>query len=99
MIFASDLDRTLIYSKRALDEFGVPEGLLLVPVEQKDGDSVAFMTETSYLQLKELANQSLFVPVTTRTTEQFKRFVIFEKIFALNMQLLQMVPIFSIKGL
>jgi hydroxymethylpyrimidine pyrophosphatase-like HAD family hydrolase len=79
MIFASDLDRTLIYSKRALDEFGVPEGLILVPVEQKDGDSVAFMTETSYIQLKELANQSLFVPVTTRTTDQFKRFDIFEQ--------------------
>lgn len=79
MIFASDLDRTLIYSKRALDEFGIPEGLILVPVEQKDEDSVAFMTETSYIQLKELANQSLFVPVTTRTTEQFKRFFIFEQ--------------------
>jgi hydroxymethylpyrimidine pyrophosphatase-like HAD family hydrolase len=84
MIFASDLDRTLIYSKRALDDFGVPEGLALTPVEQKDGGLVAFMTETSYIQLKELANQSLFVPVTTRTTEQFKRFVIFEQDISLK---------------
>jgi len=79
MIFASDLDRTLIYSKRAIEEFGVPEGLALIPVEQKDGNWVAFMTETSYIQLKELTNQSLFIPVTTRTTEQFSRFVIFQQ--------------------
>ncbi len=37
------------------------------------------MTETSFFALKELAQDSLFVPVTTRTTEQFNRFVIFEK--------------------
>ena len=79
MIFASDLDRTLIFSKRAIEEFGVPEGLALTPVEQKEGSWVAFMTENSYNQLKELSNQGLFVPVTTRTTEQFSRFVIFAK--------------------
>ncbi|TWE06097.1 hydroxymethylpyrimidine pyrophosphatase-like HAD family hydrolase [Neobacillus bataviensis] len=79
MIFASDLDRTLIFSKRAIEEFGVPEGLALTPVEQKDGSWVAFMTENSYIQLKELSSQGLFVPVTTRTTEQFSRFVIFAK--------------------
>jgi hydroxymethylpyrimidine pyrophosphatase-like HAD family hydrolase len=77
MIFASDLDRTLIYSKRAIKEFGVPEGLTLTPVEQKAGNWVAYMTETSYNLLKELSSQNLFVPVTTRTTEQFHRFVIF----------------------
>jgi hydroxymethylpyrimidine pyrophosphatase-like HAD family hydrolase len=79
MIFASDLDRTLIYSKRALEELGEPIGSVLQPVEKKDGNWVAYMTETAFFTLKEISEHSLFIPVTTRTTEQFKRFVIFEK--------------------
>ncbi|MFJ7725640.1 hypothetical protein ACIQXV_05680 [Neobacillus sp. NPDC097160] len=79
MIFASDLDRTLMYSKRAIEELGVPKESTLKPVEQKDGRWVGFMTEASYWALKELSLHSLFVPVTTRTTEQFNRFVIFSQ--------------------
>ncbi|WP_223593334.1 hypothetical protein [Neobacillus bataviensis] len=77
MIFASDLDRTLVYSKRALDELGIPEGTRLKPVEKKDGRWVAYMTESSFFTLKELSCHSLFIPVTTRTTEQFNRFTVF----------------------
>ncbi|MFJ5715152.1 hypothetical protein [Neobacillus sp. NPDC093127] len=77
MIFASDLDRTLMYSKRAIQELGNAGGVDLKPVESKDNSWVAYMTEASFTALKELARQSLFVPVTTRTTEQFNRFVIF----------------------
>ncbi|ETI68448.1 hypothetical protein [Neobacillus vireti] len=77
MIFASDLDRTLMYSKRAIQELGNAGGAELKPVEKKDNNWVAYMTEASFIALEELARQSLFVPVTTRTTEQFKRFVIF----------------------
>jgi len=79
MIFASDLDRTLMYSSRAIEELGEPKESSLKPVEQKDGRWVGYMTETAYHKLKELSLQSLFVPVTTRTTEQFNRFVIFEQ--------------------
>lgn len=79
MIFASDLDRTLVYSHRALMELEAPSGLVLRPIEMKDGKPVGFMTETSFSMLKELCKQSLFIPVTTRTTEQYKRFVSFEK--------------------
>ena len=78
MIFASDLDRTLMYSQRAIEELGEPKGIILKPVEQKDGNWVGYMTESSFIKLKELSRQSLFVPVTTRTTEQFKRFIIFK---------------------
>lgn len=77
MIFASDLDRTLIYSKRAINELGKPEETKLKPVEKKEGNWVAYMSNASFLALKELARRYLFVPVTTRTTEQFNRFVIF----------------------
>lgn len=79
MIFASDLDRTLMYSVRAMAELGGQENDLLKPVEKKDGRWVGFMTEVAYLNLKELCQQSLFIPVTTRTTQQFDRFIIFKK--------------------
>jgi hydroxymethylpyrimidine pyrophosphatase-like HAD family hydrolase len=79
MIFASDLDRTLVYSKRAIEELGEIDKTLLNPVESKDNNWVAFMTESSFFALKELSLNSLFVPVTTRTTEQFNRFLIFKK--------------------
>jgi hydroxymethylpyrimidine pyrophosphatase-like HAD family hydrolase len=79
MIFASDLDRTICYSNRAIEELGFPLSSKLKPIEKKDNQWVAFMTETAYIALKELCQQSLFIPVTTRTTEQFKRFVIFKR--------------------
>jgi hydroxymethylpyrimidine pyrophosphatase-like HAD family hydrolase len=37
------------------------------------------MTESAYLTLKALCQRCLFIPVTTRTQEQFRRFVIFER--------------------
>lgn len=79
MIFASDLDRTLVYSQRAVDEFGRPECGVLKPVEKKESAWSAFMTETAFLSLRELCRSHLFIPVTTRTTEQFNRFFIFKK--------------------
>ena len=79
MITASDLDRTLMYSNRAIEEFGIPEGLVLKPVEMIKGKWAGYMTEAAFTILREVNQNSLFIPVTTRTTEQFKRFVIFEK--------------------
>jgi hydroxymethylpyrimidine pyrophosphatase-like HAD family hydrolase len=79
MITASDLDRTIMYSDRAIQEFGIPEGLVLKPVEMIKGKWAGYMTEASFSMLREVNQHSLFIPVTTRTTKQFKRFVIFEK--------------------
>jgi hydroxymethylpyrimidine pyrophosphatase-like HAD family hydrolase len=79
MITASDLDRTLMYSNRALKEFGIPENIALKPVEFHKGTWTGYMTEAAFSMLKEVSSHSLFIPVTTRTTQQFKRFVIFEK--------------------
>ncbi|KGM44743.1 hypothetical protein P9D43_04960 [Neobacillus niacini] len=79
MIIASDLDRTLMYSDRAIEEFGMPENLVLKPVEMNQGKWAGYMTQAAFSILKEVNQHSLFIPVTTRTTEQFKRFVIFEK--------------------
>lgn len=78
MIFASDLDRTLIYSQRALRQLGVPADVKLRPVEKKAGGWVSFMTAESAAALQDICRQGLFVPVTTRTVEQFQRITILQ---------------------
>ncbi|MFB5268463.1 HAD family hydrolase [Paenibacillus enshidis] len=70
MIFSSDLDRTLIYSRKSMG--AVPEHEL-VPVELYQGEYISYMTQTSIELLQNLADQALFIPVTTRTEEQYKR--------------------------
>ncbi|WP_264738318.1 HAD family hydrolase [Cytobacillus firmus] len=77
-MFASDLDRTLIYSNKALADFGQTGKENLIAVESKDGREVAFMTNEALMMLKEVSAQMLFVPVTTRTYEQYKRIFIFQ---------------------
>ncbi|HEU4962927.1 MAG TPA: HAD family hydrolase [Bacilli bacterium] len=71
MIVASDLDQTLIYSRRSMGE-GHEESLL-VPVEAKDGATLSYMTRQAVELLQELAGRLLFIPVTTRTVEQYRR--------------------------
>lgn len=77
MIFASDLDRTLIFSERALAELGHPQRTNLKPVEERDGKWLSYMTANAYYKLEQLCLNAMFVPVTTRTTEQFRRIFIF----------------------
>lgn len=79
MMFASDLDRTLIYSNRALADFKHTDLPNLTSVECKNNEEVAFMTRKAKELLKAIANNCLFVPVTTRTYEQFKRIFMFSK--------------------
>ncbi|MCM3704870.1 hypothetical protein M3205_03940 [Cytobacillus firmus] len=76
-MFASDLDRTLIYSNKALADFG-ESGEGLISAECKDGREIAFMSDKARQLLKELSAQMLFVPVTTRTYEQYRRIFIFQ---------------------
>ncbi|AKG33360.1 HAD family hydrolase [Paenibacillus durus] len=71
MIFASDLDRTLIYSRGAIGE-DVGEADL-VPVELYEGRQISFMTKSALHLLEEITKIALFVPVTTRTVRQYKR--------------------------
>lgn len=76
MLFASDLDRTLIYSKRFLHHYKKKFYL----IETKDNTEISFMTELSINILKKLAKKVLFVPVTTRTIEQYKRISFFKNV-------------------
>ncbi|TCO74407.1 HAD family hydrolase [Marinisporobacter balticus] len=75
MIFASDLDRTLIYSKKFISDH---KDIRLI--EKKEDESISFMTEIAIKKLKKLSDELLFIPVTTRTIEQYRRISILEKI-------------------
>ncbi|WP_341346450.1 HAD family hydrolase [Paenibacillus sp. FSL H3-0469] len=77
MIYASDLDRTLIYSLSAI---GVPEDTPgLVPAEVVDGRTVSYISQQALATLIELAAKIVFMPVTTRTIAQYRRINLFQE--------------------
>ena len=72
-LVACDLDQTLIYSRSAFrlaDGAPAPE---LLSVEQLDGEPLSYLTRRAAAGIRELALASTFVPVTTRTLEQYRR--------------------------
>lgn len=66
MLFASDLDNTLINSYKKANENDIC-------VEIKDGKKLSFMIPENYELLKEIVGKCEFVPVTTRSLEQYRR--------------------------
>lgn len=77
MIYASDLDRTLIYSLNAMGVPGDAPGL--VPAEIIDGQAVSYISQQALDMLKELAAKIVFMPVTTRTIAQYRRINLFQE--------------------
>jgi len=75
MIFASDLDRTLIYSKSFVNE----EMKDIFPVERKDGEIVSYMSKATMSLLCLLSKKITFIPVTSRSLEQFNRITFFKE--------------------
>jgi hypothetical protein len=71
---ATDLDRTMIYSRAAIDSV-TPPGQVppLRCVELLDGREQSFMTVRSARWLRAIAAAAVLVPVTTRTLAQFAR--------------------------
>ncbi|WP_267244411.1 HAD family hydrolase [Streptomyces sp. PR69] len=73
-LVASDLDRTLIYSAAALDlRMPDADAPRLLCVEVYESRPLSYMTETAAGLLGELSRAAAFVPVTTRTREQYGR--------------------------
>ncbi|WP_369054734.1 HAD family hydrolase [Kineococcus terrestris] len=66
---ASDLDQTLVFSRRSAraDVAG------LVPVEEYRGETISWVTPRAWELLGRLVATGAFVPVTTRTSEQYAR--------------------------
>lgn len=76
ILFTSDLDRTLIYSKSMMEKY--PTEGSSIPVEHKDEEVITFMSQKSIDLLKKFNEQHLFVPVTTRALYQFERIKLFQ---------------------
>ncbi|MBB1255158.1 HAD family hydrolase [Streptomyces sp. OF3] len=73
-MFASDLDRTLIYSAAALGLTG-PDNMAprLLCVEVYQAKPLSYLTETAAELLRRAADATVLVPTTTRTREQYQR--------------------------
>lgn len=71
MLFASDLDQTLIYSHKTLISKEIDEQIR--PVERLDDRFISYMTHSALCQLHEVSKRVIFVPVTTRTKLQYQR--------------------------
>lgn len=69
-LIATDLDRTLIYSRMAA---GDDHGADLICVERYNGEPLSFMTDRATTLLAELAARVPVLPTTTRTIAQFRR--------------------------
>ncbi len=70
-LIATDLDRTMIYSRGAFGGHTDPAELLCV--EYLDGAPLSYVTGTAATLLGDLAAACPVVPTTTRTPEQFRR--------------------------
>jgi hydroxymethylpyrimidine pyrophosphatase-like HAD family hydrolase len=71
LLFASDLDQTLIYSRRSMGSEVAEEELK--EVERVEGKPQSFMTEKGQAALWNLDDSTVFLPVTTRTQAQYER--------------------------
>lgn len=79
MIFASDLDQTLIYSPRS---FRIALGDAMPPItsiEMYEGREISFIADGVIKKLNDIARRSTFIPVTTRTIEQYRRISLFQE--------------------
>ncbi len=73
-VVAADLDRTLIYSRAAIDAALPPDGVPpLLCVERLDGRDQSFLTAAAGRWLGQLAASCVLVPTTTRTPAQYGR--------------------------
>lgn len=69
-LFATDLDRTMIFSRNA---FGGADDVAKQCVEYYEGEPLSYMTTTAVERLAALAALAPVIPTTTRTIEQFQR--------------------------
>lgn len=69
-LIATDLDRTMIYSRNA---FSTTTDVPTVCVEHLEGAPLSFMTTTAALRMQSLTEPAAVIPTTTRTIKQFGR--------------------------
>ena len=73
VLYASDLDRTLIFSNKFIQEY--PTDAPYTPVETKDGRVISNMADEVHAKLLHIKDNKnvTFVPVTTRSISEYKR--------------------------
>ncbi|MEY8321115.1 HAD hydrolase family protein [Lachnospiraceae bacterium 46-61] len=76
IVFASDLDNTLIFSYKKKNQCQQK----MICVEKKEGKELSYMTQKAYNTLQKLYQKIIFVPITTRSIEQYQRIQFFDKI-------------------
>lgn len=69
-LVATDLDRTMIYSRNA---FSANTDVPTVCVEHLEGAPLSFMTTAAALRMQTLTEPAAVIPTTTRTIKQFNR--------------------------
>lgn len=74
MIYFTDLDRTIIYSKKF-----TAKDIEEVPIEKYNGEYISFTTNKSIEYIKEIITKHMLIPTTTRTIEQYERIGFNEK--------------------
>lgn len=74
VMVACDLDQTLIYSANSMALQGPDSSApAMVVTEVYEGAPLSFMTRTAWGALERLVDEAIFVPITTRTMQQFRR--------------------------
>lgn len=68
LLFASDIDNTLIYSHKRENISSKK-----IPCELYNGENISFITEYTRNKLELVNKNALFIPVTTRSVEQYQR--------------------------
>lgn len=76
MIFATDLDRTLIYSHLFLKEVTCPYKV----IESKDNRAISYISQQAISLLKELHDKAHIIPISLRNDEEFRRIDLFREI-------------------
>ncbi len=68
MVVFSDLDRSIIYSKKFINK-----KIDLLDIEIYNGENISYISKKTIELIKKIKSNSCFIPTTTRTIEQFKR--------------------------
>ena len=65
--FVTDLDKTLIFSKKFIKNEDIET------IEYKDNQELSYMTKTALNTLKAINEKITIIPITSRSLEQYKR--------------------------
>jgi hypothetical protein len=74
LIFASDLDQTLIFSEKHINYYLKDK---VIPAELKNENIITYMLSETFEKLRILNDKLIMIPTTTRTLEQYERIMIF----------------------